>query len=226
MNIIKDYDTLPLGQHLAICEICERGAMSDEERQTAINAILAGLTEEEMLALPIMEYREVSAASRFLEEPVVPRRGIAKVYNLGPFALVAATDITKITAAQYIDFQTFAREGRQRLPEILSCLLVPKGKEYNEGYDVLQVHDAIRNHLSIRDAVTLSAFFLQRFETLIKATLIYSKLKATMMPKAMRKKTKEEADRLLHLLQTAGDGLTPCGLALIRPAKVGRTFIG
>ena len=107
------------------------------------------------------------------------------------------TDIRKMTTAQYIDFQTFSKEGEKKLIEVLSCFLIPKGKKYNEDYDILEVQKALRNYLTIPNCLALSAFFLAKFNRSIKGMLIYSK----WIAKIKLKKGKEKQEILKKIDQ-------------------------
>lgn len=207
MNIIDSYSKLPLGKYMEILDLCEE-EMEDIERQAEINAILADITVEEAYRLPIAVFTQITSASHFLDEecPDIKRR-IPKVYKLGDWELVAKTDISRISTAQYIDFKSFCEDRRHNLPQILSCFLVPKGMEYNEGYDITEIHQLLRDHLSVVDAMTLSAFFLSRLRNLIMASLFYLDSKAKRIRD--RKERKEMRARIREQLTNSmqsGDG--------------------
>lgn len=167
---IDNYRDLPLGVYEQITAIRRD---EDIDTQVAVLALLTGRTEADILDLPIGEYTALSAKSAFLytapEQKALPR--VADAYRVGGFTLVPTKDLRKVTAAQYIDFQEYAKDVEHRFPEILSCFLVPKGCKYNNGYDVLEVQTAIRE-LSVADALALSAFFLSRYAALIRGTRI------------------------------------------------------
>lgn len=171
-GIIDNYRDLPLGKYEEIVRLC-REEMTEVDRRVAIIAVLAGLTEDEVLHLPLDVFTDYSARSRFVErkcpENMVP--AVSKSYALGGMVLVPVTDIRKITAAQYIDFQNFAQDKENHFIELLSCFLVPRGMDYNEGYDVLDVHNAIREEMSVAQAIALLAFFFNGWAKSIRNTL-------------------------------------------------------
>ena len=171
-GIIDNYRDLPLGKYEEIVRLC-REEMTEVDRRVAIIAVLAGLTEDEVLHLPLDVFTDYSARSRFMErkcpENMVP--AVSKSYALGGMVLVPVTDIRKITAAQYIDFQNFAQDKENHFIELLSCFLVPRGMDYNEGYDVLDVHNAIREEMSVAQAIALLAFFFNGWAKSIRNTL-------------------------------------------------------
>ena len=153
------------------------------------------MAEEDVLDIPIMEYKSLAEQSKFLEKPINVPKQIATTYTLDGWELVPTTDIRKMTTAQYIDFQTFSKEGEDKLIEVLSCFLIPKGKKYNEDYDILKVQQALRDYLTIPNCLALSAFFLAKFNRSIRGMLIYSKWIARMR----LKKGKEKKEILMKI---------------------------
>lgn len=201
-DCIDNYRDLPVGKYEEIVRLCEE-EMGEVDRKVAILSVLTGKTEDEILHLPLPTFTEYSKKSRFLEhecpDNLIP--AVRRSYALGGFVLVPVTDIRKITAAQYIDFQTFSKEKEKRMVEMLSCFLVPRGMDYNEGYDVLEVHDAIRNEMSVAELLALVAFFFGRFLKSTRNTLTYS-------IRLLEKKNPEKAKEIRTMYRHLADSLT------------------
>lgn len=206
-GIIDNYRDLPLGKYEEIVKLCETD-MTDVDRKVAIIAVLTGLTEDEVLRLPLDQFTEYSAKSRFIEKECPPNLipPIAKSYPYGGLDLVPAKDIRKITAAQFIDFQTFSADRANKVPELLSCLLVPKGMDYNEGYDILEVHQAIRDEMPVAEALALLAFFFNGWMQSLRSTLSSSgRMARRIRNPEVRKEMTMRIKELLHSV-TAGVG--------------------
>ena len=208
MKIIDNYRDLPIGLYLEICDIDRREDLEDINKQVSIISVLTGMAEEDIYNLPLEEYRQLAAKSQYLRHPYEGEILTAKNYIVGKFTLVPIEDYRKITTAQYIDFQTFAKDVERNIVEILSCMLIPKGKKYNQDYDVLEVQKALREHLCVADALSLLAFFFVQYRQSIKDSLTYSREMAMRLrdPEKKRRMLREiqkEEDRLLKL----GDGL-------------------
>ncbi len=204
-DFIDNYRDLPVGKYEEIVHLC-REEMTDVDRRVGIIAILSGLTEDEVLRLPLDKFTEYSAKSRFIEvecpENMIP--GVARSYQLGGMVLLPVTDIRKITAAQYIDFQTFAQDKENKFVELLSCFLIPRGCDYNDGYDVLDVHKAIRNEMSVAECLALLAFFFKGWLRSIRNILSSS---GRMVRKIKDRETRMElATRIQDLLDLLNDG--------------------
>lgn len=206
--IIDNYRDLPIGKYMEICDLCD-AEMDDVDRRVAIVAILTGLTENEVLHLPLDKFASYARRTAFLEhecpENMIP--AIAKSYPVGDYVLIPANDIRKITTAQYVDFQTFSEDKEHRHVELLSVFLVPKGCDYNEGYDIYDVQDAIRREMSVAQVLSLLAFFFGKWFDLIKATRTSLRREAKRVKDpAKREALMKEITRLEDSL-TAGAGL-------------------
>ena len=206
-SIINNYADLPVGLYMDIIAV-DRSPLGEFDKQVRIISILSGMAEADILALPIPEYKRIAAATEFLIHPCQEGR-MAKSYRLGDLVLVPTQDLTKITAAQYIDFQTLSQEGEEKTVELCSVFLVPKGHKYADGYDIADVQDAIRRHLSVQDVVTLAAFFLRKYVESIVSSLTFCKreIRRTRDPK-LEAKLELEAKVAEKMLRQLVDSLT------------------
>lgn len=216
--MINSYDKLPVGKYLEIADLMKQEGLTDIERQTELLAILNDTTADSILDLPLADYHALAYQSKFLESDPPKAKGtrVAKSYRLAyyddggervEFELVPVLDIRKLTAAQYIDFQTFTKmDGK--LAEVLSCLLVPKGRRYCEDYDPIEVQRAINASLSVTDALELFAFFLRKLESSTRATLICSRLILRRVPEAKRTAEQREMLARAEALLKSGAGRT------------------
>lgn len=195
MTIIDNYRNLPVGKYLEILSLSRDEGVDELDQQVKTISILTGLAEDEVLSLPIMEYRELASKTKFLEKEYEGNMVVAKSYKVGGFELVPVKDITKITTAQYVDYQTFSKEGDKFIVETLSTLLIPKGKKYNDGYEIADVHKAIRENLSVADVLSLCAFFLTKWVKSIKDFRTFSIKQVQKIP------DKEMREKLLKRLQ-------------------------
>jgi hypothetical protein len=193
MNIIDNYRKLSIGKYLQIVDLCNT-EMDEIDRKVRIVGILTGLTDDEVLSLPLPEFTECCAKAQFLDkqcpENLIP--SVSKSYPVGGFVLVPVTDMRKVTAAQYIDFQTFSKDREKYIVEMLSCFLIPKGCEYNDGYDILDVHNAIKEEMSVAEVLAVLAFFFKSWTLSLRNTLTYSeRMAGKVKDKTKRKKVME-----------------------------------
>lgn len=206
---IDNYGALPVGKYQRLVSIQEEEPV---ERSLRILEVLTDLTADELLGLPVGEYSDLTRKARFLD---VPPRAAKRLggYVCDGMELVVMSDPRKMTAAQYIDYQTFAAEADTHIVELLSCFLIPKGHKYNERYDIELVHQVIREALPTDAAMGLLAGFLWRLGRSLRASLTYS---AWMLRRRAKRLTGEEREQMLTAAATikeavrslrAGDGL-------------------
>lgn len=200
--MIDNYNALPLGTFMQIDAVLETDA-DELDKQVQIVAILSGKPVDEVLNLPLPDYTAMAAETAFLREPCKPS-DIGEDWRLED--LVPVADFKKITTAQYIDFQAFAKDFPRSLPALLSVFLVPEGKRYNDGYDVAGVQERVKA-LPLPDALGLSAFFFARCLNLIAGSLDYLDDVAKKTKDPQRRAMLEEAmQKAQALLPDAGAG--------------------
>lgn len=205
IKIIDNYRNLPVGKWLEILELSKDENVDALEQQVKTIAILTGLTEDEVLDLPIMEYKSLASKTKFLEKEYEGKLQVAKSYGLNGMGLIPVKDFNKITTAQYVDYQTFSKEGDMYLVQTLSTLLVPKGKKYNDGYDMDAVQQAIRDNLSVADVVSLYAFFLTKWVKSIKDSQTYLDKEIKKIPnKLMREKLMKQVQEMRSKINGVG----------------------
>lgn len=203
---------MPLGVYKRLVELAE--APTDVTNLEII-AALCGETLDEVMNKPIAEVSKLSDKSRFLaEQPRELNGKIANRYKVGRFDCVPVTDMQKMTTAQYIDFQTYASEKeKDTTAELLTCLLVPTGKKYNDGYDVAELRADIEANLSVIDAMNLANFFLSSLDALIARFLTYSEAIAKRTARKARKTGNKEAASVAAMISTRAKALTDLRVA-------------
>lgn len=209
MKIIDNYRQLKMCDYLEIQALANDDKLDALDYQVQVLSILTNSSESDILNLPIGEYKALVAASSFLEKPIEDiHTRLAKSYIVGGFELIPTTDYRKVTAAQYIDYQTFSKAGVDQYPcEIVSCFLVPKGKHYADGYDVAEVQKAIREEMSVAEVMELLAFFFVWLLASTNNILISSRKLLKGLKGSNRKKAERMMQELSEAFKTAGGGL-------------------
>lgn len=162
----KTWRDVSLGQWQRI-EAARKAATSEEAFVYDCVAILYGVTAEEIQTQPLADTIAMAEGVSFLNTPPKPRL-VRRHYDLGGTQYRAFLNPREITTSQYIDFQSTAGDAQMHPERMLSCLLVPVGYSYAQGYDVEEAQIAIREHMSIVEVVSLTAFFLTLSKKLIK----------------------------------------------------------
>lgn len=205
--MINDYKKLPIGKWMEIRDIQRDEAIEDNYTKTvAMLSVLSDIAEEDLYDKKLEDFSRMTGEMSFLlkEVPQVP---VCDKHKMGGYELVLVNSLRDLTASQFIDYQTFVKDTDRYIVELLSIFLVPKGKKYCKDYDIADVQKAIRDNMSIADAMSVSAFFLDLFKVLYKSMQIYLTKTLKKMKKKMKAEEATQIERALQNLENVGDGL-------------------
>lgn len=212
------YKELKLNDWLELRKVLQDPGDNDLETQSRILAAIYHKTQDQILDLPIPKYQELAASITFLLEPIPTSKHIPDRIKLGETTYKICKDQKKLSAGQYIDYQTLAamEDPDAYLPNILACFLVPVDKTYGD-YDTMEEAENIAANIDVSTALSICRFFQQASLSSIKRTLIYLEV----LTKRLKRKTKnnpeiqEQMEKLIpmmkeyrNLLDSAGSGFT------------------
>ena len=167
--IIKDWKDVNLGIFKRINEISQE---EDETiRAVKLVALFNGMTEDDVLNLPLDKFREYIKDMGWLNTPpdiVQPR----EEYKLNGRDYVLTTNFHKLTTAQYLDFQSYTKD-KNAYEQMISVFLIPKGKKYGDGYDVWEVQQDILT-MPVEEVLGMMGFFIVLYRSWSRALLLYS----------------------------------------------------
>lgn len=130
--------------------------------------------------IPVIRFSWYLDELKFLQEPYKPKLP-KKEYKVKDKVFKPILDVSKITTAQYIDFQELIKRNDHKL--LLNVLFIEDGKEYGEANNA----DLLWENLTL-DAYSDVLYFFQRLLLdLMKDTLNSSK-------KILRKEYRKEKD--------------------------------
>lgn len=196
MATIKSWNDVDLGLFQRMGEIAQR---EDEmDKMVGLVALFNGLKEEEVLDLPLDKFKAYIDEMGWMNtppEPTMPRED----YVINGKEYTLTMNFHKLTTAQYLDFQSYAKS--EDYSQMLSVFLIPKGKKYNDGYDMFEAQQDMRT-MPVQEVLGLMGFFIILYRSWSKALLRYSSRilrKAAKMEKNQElmevvKKTEELAD--------------------------------
>ena len=186
------YYDLTIDKYLQIKEVLSD--IEDElNTQVALLCVLNECSEDEILDLPINEYKKKVSELSFLSQPLVPTARCPKTITIEGQVYEAVREVKKFTAGQYIDYQSLlkADDFYSVLPNVLACFFVPKGKDYGKDYDIMEVAEKIKYNVSIGLAMDVCFFFQMKSRRSINHMLDY----LVLMTKIQMRKTKNRETR-------------------------------
>lgn len=176
--------------------------------QVRLISILSDKTEDEILNLPLHKYAECVAALDYIYELPKPRNiNYVPTIKIDNEKYNLLKDVDKMTAGQYIDFQSYL-DNNLGVEYTLSTILIPEGKAYGE-YDVVPVIEKIRKYMDIQTAVNIRFFFQKKLLNTIKRFLISLDLmmrnkKLPQEQQEQMKKARKEIKQMLSLINGNG----------------------
>lgn len=159
------------------------------EQSVHLLSLIEGKDEDAYFSMPIKQLTEEFGKLKFME--CTPQAAQVKnTYKINGTEYVLTTNLQEMTVAQYIDYQVYIKNPQQYMQEMLTVFLIPKGKKYNEDYDVAKAA-ADMGELPIEDAYGISFFLTKILRSLTKVTT------SSALKKMMRelKKVKDETKR-------------------------------
>lgn len=197
----KNWESISIKKFDEISDILSHINNVNEDEALEINinllSILCDVSVEEIEDLPLTEFSKLVKQTEFLKE--MPKVDIKEKYVINGNKYVLCANVSKMTTAQYIDYQTLVKNADKNVKELLSVFLIPEGKKYGD-YDLEKVIDNIYNYLPIADARAISFFFTLVLQSLTRATLI--SLERRTKKELKKAKTKEEKEKIEILLET------------------------
>ncbi len=193
--MIKDWKDVTLGILMRMNEISRR---EDEmERIVGFVALFNDMTEDEVLALPLDEFKRHIGEMGWLDTPPEieqPR----KEYVINGHTYELTMDFHKLTTAQYVDFQSYTKS--EDYSQMLSVFLIPKGKKYGE-YDVWDVQIDLRE-MPVGEVLGLMGFFMVLYRSWSRALLKYS---SRILRKAAKRESNPELAETVTRMEDLAD---------------------
>lgn len=205
-----DWNKVSIAKYYEIKDIVEDKDTDDISKNVQLVALMLDKDEQEVWDMELGEVGDYIRALSFLDKFEIPRNPSMNI-TLPGYQITVMKDITKINMAQYVDYQNFIRMPlRDSMDKLLSIFLIPKGKKYNEDYDIIDLQKTIRENLSFRVAEGLLGFFLRKWgESLVRSLDYYRK--AAKKEKDPQKK-KEMQEMLVQVQKKIKDLTLLAGL--------------
>ena len=168
MKIKDKWSDITIGEYERIVETIK--STDDEiERLTGVISVLSGVDEDEIADMPIAEIARIGKKLDFLNSFDFNKNATYKSLVIDGETLVLSTK--NMTVAQYVDFQATWSAETKDLARIISICYVPKGKKYNQDYDIEELIKKIRKNVSIDKANSIGFFLLKKLKGLTNTTV-------------------------------------------------------
>ena len=157
---------ITIEKHKQIQKILKENNVEDmQEIQAEWLAIYADTDLDTIMNYPLTKYHKLVEKfyADYYSDFSKAEPAIKDKYTAGDMVLVPMLDFTQITVAQMMDFSVLSTDPIENIEKLLAIFLIPKGKKYNDGYDLLEVQKAILG-MDFNEVSPLLAFFLKWFQ--------------------------------------------------------------
>ena len=191
---------ITIEKHKQIQRLLKENNVEDMQAvQAELLAIYADTDPDVIMSYPLTKYHKLLEkfyADYFTDfskaEPAIKDK-----YTAGDMVLVPMLDFTQITVAQMMDFSVLSTDPVENIEKLLAIFLIPKGKKYNDGYDLMEVQKAILK-MSFNELSPLLAFFLKWFQGCrnhIQISCLEEVRKQTKLIQKIQKKQRKQKRR-------------------------------
>lgn len=145
--------------------------LQEIDEYTTLN-IIDVLYDVDSADMPAMEVMNKYAHSLdFLMTTIPTNEKLKDVYTINQREYNSNINLTQMTTAQFVDYQNYSKENPVDISKCLSVFIIPKGHTYNDGYDLKQVQEDIKD-LDMVTINTLAFFFKKLYILLLETTLL------------------------------------------------------
>ena len=173
------------------------------EKNVNTIAVLEGTVPEKIWNLPMYELKKLTDSLGWIEKFDFDRQAKLGSLKLNGEKYDINTDLNRMSVAAYADFQFYMKDREKNMGLILTCFIIPEGKDYGDGYDTQELAQVFEDNLSI-------VFWNEVFFSLMKNCLysiraleIYTDWTTRKYPElreTLRERTKEIRDTFGFLL--------------------------
>lgn len=207
----KSWRDISINEYYEIKDIIDDSTLKDYEKEVSILSLLTNKSEDEIWNMNVNNFKKLKSENIWIYNFNFDKGKSFKKIEIKGNKYNIDININNMTVAQYVDFQTYwlQRDNMKNIiGNLLAIFIIPKGKKYNEGYDINQVVNDIMNNIDIMTAEEILFFFLSSYLISIKITLNYLNLKMKMIK--IMKKDKEKVEKfqkeIMNLEKIISDG--------------------
>ena len=186
---MKNWSDITLQQYYQIKEL-----LTNEDEYTVLN-ILDVIYDIDSASMTISALSKYNNALDFLKDEI-PTGDIQKKYTIHGHTYESNCELTKVSTAQFIDYQNYLKEKEPKYEKLLSVFFIPENHQYNDGYNIKEVQDDIL-HMSMVDVQSIAFFIKKQLSLLLSLFQFYLTQSIQQM-----NLTKQQKQKLLDQLGT------------------------
>lgn len=194
------WNNVTISDYVQINKILNDQNLTNLQKSVSLVSIITGIPERDIYNLPIDESSKLISKLEFLNDVNIDTNPRYKTLYIGETKYEVLTDITKLTTAQFIDYQSLSSlTPEELLPAALSIFLIPEGKKYGEGYDITVLRKKIYEKLNFVVAQQLVGFIISKYKEYLETSLTY--LERTQLTKTNQESQNTKLKEVIQKLR-------------------------
>lgn len=178
---------------VTLCQFDEINAIlqmriDELDKMIQILSVMTGVEYETYLDYDLPKITEELKKVYFINEKPETRFDCKGEYIIGDLNLKLTLSGQHMTAGQFIDYNNTIATNKEDYAMLCAILLVPDGKKYGEGYEVLELREKLYKEFKVVDALGVCFFFTKMLNVLYECSLHY-------LIKKLKKAQKKEKDK-------------------------------
>lgn len=187
ITIKTNWNKVTIKEYFKIINILINEDFDEVEKIDLIILTLTSITPLELSQLAIADYTKLKNSIKFVFDEVKPET--PKDYlTINNKHFDCDIKLDKVTAGQYLMLQNIQKieDFQERIKKCLGVFIRPKDKKWGD-FDYDDNVEYLFNNMSIKDAVSLSAFFLHIQKRLLKRFQVYMNKEKKMEMRKLKK---------------------------------------
>lgn len=190
VKIKNRWEDITIYDYQSIMEIIENPDLSLEAKQNELMSVVSDLPYENILRLPVVEYKKIINNMEFLKQPI-PSKHIGKTIIINNQKFNVITKLSDILAGQYLELQYLMKgeNDYDNIHKIAALFIIPADCKYGD-FDMVEHQEFLKLHLDIVSAYMVFFYLHKLSKKLFIAFRKYLAKEKKMMMKETRMKNK------------------------------------
>lgn len=190
VKIKNRWEDITIYDYQSIMEIIENPDLSLEAKQNELMSVVTDLSYENILRLPVVEYKKIINNMEFLKKPI-PSKHVNKTIIINNQKFNVITKLSDILAGQYLELQYLMKgeNDYDNIHKIAALFIIPADCKYGD-FDMVEHQEFLKLYLDIVSAYMVFFYLHNLSKKLFIAFRKYLAKEKKMMMKEVRMKNK------------------------------------
>lgn len=190
VKIKNRWEDITIYDYQSIMEIIENPDLSLEAKQNELMSVVSDLPYENILRLPVVEYKKIINNMEFLKQPI-PSKHVNKTIIINNQKFNVITKLSDILAGQYLELQYLMKGDNDydNIHKIAALFIIPADCKYGD-FDMVEHQEFLKLYLDIVSAYMVFFYLHKLSKKLFIAFRKYLAKEKKMMMKEARMKNK------------------------------------